>query len=454
MAGERLEALGRERSAAHTSQLALHFEAAGETSKAAFYLREAAKVAMRRDAPRDAMAMLERSIELVDADPSMPDRDKARVLALSYLSHAHQLVYGFVAPSVEKLWDRTRDLAAAGDDAREQAVAEAGRIMVACVSAAYAQGEETIRGALPLLEAIDDGARQALLFCSATVRWRIAALADASRMFESALALEGAANPLPGADIMAVVMSQYAPVTAITGRIAETRRLVAESMVRASDHSHYSECVSAALAAFALVLLQDFEAAAPIAERALELARDHDYPTWSTRPLCLLGICDMHAGRVDQGIERMQQGLTGREADNHLVDGSAIYCLYAEALMDAGRDGAEEYLDLADDFIARTGELFYESEVYRLRARAARIAGACAADVLPDLRSAHELSVLRGVHWHTLLAAVDLARCLGETGSPAEARALLEPALAAIPDAAELPALKNAAALLNTLAQG
>ena len=208
------------------------------------------------------------------------------MLALSYLSHARQLAYGFVDPEVAKLWSRTSELAASNDHAPERIVADAGRIMVSCVTGRYAEAEDLIRRTLPLLERNGDAdARQALYFSSAAVRYRIAAMEDSGALFESALALKGASDPVPGADFQALLMSQYAPVLALTGRPDEARRLVHESVARARAHSQYSECVTSAIAAWALAILHDFAGAAPIAARALELAEAGAFLNWSTRPL-------------------------------------------------------------------------------------------------------------------------------------------------------------------------
>lgn len=426
-------------------QLAVHYEAGGDRPRALRNLRETSRLALRRDSPRDAVATLERACALAEASEGMPGREDEMLLALSALSHARQVAFGWVDPEVANLWSRTSQMAASRENEKERMVAASGSIMVCCVTARYAEAEETIRDALSWLDAVDDlGTRQTLFFSAATVRYRLAAFDDARLLFESALAIECSSDPIPGTDFVAVLMSQYAPVLALLGRAGEARRLVRDSMARARAHSHYCECVTAALASWSLALLHDFDGLEPIAARALEIATADQYRTWSTRPQALLGLAAMHEGRVDEGIAMVRAGLDGRRGDGQLVDHSALCGLFAEALMDAGRDGAEAALQEGRDFAAQSGERYHDCEFHRLRAKSLRLAGAPAAEVEDELRRAIELATLLGVHWHRLLAATDLAVLLQETGRAGEARAALERALALVEGADDLKPVRRA----------
>ncbi|MFN2377061.1 MAG: AAA family ATPase [Candidatus Binatia bacterium] len=449
-AAEQLEREYAGRSRIAASQIAAHFEAAGEPARALPHLRDSAWSAMRRDSPRAAIVLLEKVLRLLEETDKLSDRDGERLLALSNLSHAHQLAYGFVHPRVAALWSQTSKLAVSREDARERLIADGGRIMVSCVSARYAEGEEVIREVLPLMPLVaEPGARQAFLFSSATVLYRVAAFDEARQMFESALALKAEVDPVPGADFVAVLMSQYAPMQALTGQAGAAQRLVQESVERARAHSHYSECVTGALAAWSLALLHDFAGAAPIAARALEFAEADSFHTWTTRPQFLLGMHDIREGRFEAGIARIRAALDARRGEGQWVDHSAFCCLSAEALLDAGCEGADAMLDEAAGFTESSGERYYDVELQRLRAKARRIAGGDPAEVEVGLRKAIGLAALRGVAWHGLLAASDLARLLLEQGRGDEVVSLLQPACAAVEGGDELPVMTTASALLR-----
>jgi DNA-binding winged helix-turn-helix (wHTH) protein/RecA/RadA recombinase len=449
-AAEQLEQEFEGRAWAAASMLAAHYEAAGEPIRAAFHLREAGRQAMLRDAPRDAITTLENALDLIDANPGRPDGDSVRVLVMTYLTHARQLAYGFIDSKVAELWSQTSKLAAANDDAKERLVADSGRIVVACVSGRYAEAEDIIRASLPLLDVVEEGgARKTFFFAAGCTRYRLAMMGDSCAMFDTALATSHDTDPVPGADMTALLMSQYAPAVALTGRPDEVRRLAEQSMARASVHSHYSECVTGTLVSWALALVGDYEAATPIAARCFEIAEADNFRTWTTRPLFVLGMADILDGRVDDGMARVRAGLEGRRGDGQLVDHSAMCCLFAEALMDAGRPGATDLLKEASDFVATSGELFAETEIFRLEARLQRSTGADVEEVEQALRRALELAQLRGIRWHTLRAATDLADLLFEAGRAPEGVAILAPAAGAIAGGAQLAAVRTAAETLE-----
>jgi len=428
--------------------LAVHYEAAGDVRKAVESHLAAAKLAMHRDAPRDGIAMLEGALVLMDASHGATLEDE-RVLVLKYLTHARQLAFGFADPKVRELWSRTSELAASSENFQERLVADAGSIVSGCVSGRYAEAEAIVRAALPMVERVADaGALKTFFFAAGTLLYRMAMMADSCAIFERALAMTHEGDALPGADLDALLISQYAPAVALAGKPDEVRHMAEVSLARARVHSHYSECTTAAMVSWALVLLGDHEAATPIALRAMEIANADNFPTWTTRQQVVVGLLAMADGRIDEGMQEIRTGMDGRKHEGQLCDHSAMCCLVAESLMNAGLGGAETFLDEAADFCAQTGELYSESEVYRLRARLVGLDGASAADREPLLRRALDLAQLRGIRWHAMLAAADLAGILAEDGRTAEARALLEPALAAVAGQSQLAAIVRAREVL------
>ncbi len=448
-AAEQLEREHAGGTASVAALLAVHYEAAGDVKKAVESHLAAAKLAMHRDAPHDAIAMLEGALLLMDASHSAPALEDDRVLVLKYLTHARQLAFGFADPKVRELWSRTSELAASSENFQERLVADAGSIVSGCVSGRYAEAEATVRAALPMVERVTDaGALKTFFFAAGTLLYRMAMMTDSCAIFERGLSMTHEGDALPGADLDALLISQYAPAVALAGKPDEVRRMAEVSLARARVHSHYSECTTAAMMSWALVLLNDHEAATPIALRAMEIANADNFPTWTTRQQVVVGLLAMADGRTEEGMQQIRAGMDGRKQEGQLCDHSAMCCLVAEALMNAGLSGAETLLDEAADFCAETGELYAESEVYRLRARILVPADASAADREPLLRRALDLAQLRGIHWHAMLAAADLAAILVGDGRSAEARALLEPALAAVAGHSQLAAIVRAREIL------
>lgn len=448
-AAEQLEKENAGRTVSVAALLAFHYEAAGDVARAVSHHLAAAKLAMHRDAPRDAIAMLEGALALIDANPDLPGPAAERIVVLKYLSHARQLAFGFVESQVSELWSLTSDLATATENFQERIVADAGRIVAGCVAGRYAESEEVVRAALPFVERVSDpGTIKTFLFAAGTLRYRMAMMADSCAMFDRALAIPHEGDPLPGSDLDALLMSQYSPAVALSGRADEVRRLAEVSLARAKAHSQYCECVTAALLSWALVLLRDHEVATPIAERTYEIAEACGLTTWSRRALVILGLSSMGSGRIDEGIAQMRIGLAGCREEGQICDHSAMLCLFAEALLDAGREGAGDCLREAAEVAAEIGELYSESEIHRLKARILRADGATVADLEPLLRRAIDLAQLRGIAWHALLSASDLADLLLDEGRGVEARPMLASALAAVAGGESLAAVVRARDLL------
>ncbi len=447
-AAEQIERESAGRLSQVSSLLAVHYDEGGDAARAIRWLREAAREAMHQDAPRDAVARLERALELVDASPQLEDPNAQRVLILSDLTHARQLAFGFSDPQVAQLWSRATELAETVEDLRDRVIANSGAIVAACVTGRYADAHEMMRAIVPAAEQLaDPGAKKLLAFAVGNVLYRTGATERTVEVFESAIATAHDTDPVPGADLDALLLSQFGPALAVRGRPDDVRALTGRALERARDHSHYAECVTGSLSAWSLGLSYDFAAGAPIAERTIELANEHGFIDWTTRPLFVVGMALFRQGKVDEALARVRESLDGRRTVGHWVDQSAMCCLYAEALMEAGRDGAEELLAEASSFAASHGELFFESEILRLQARRHAAAGdGASAEALA--RRSLELANLRGNFWHALLAASDLASLLLERGAGDQARAVLGPARAAVAGGEHLPVVRRAADLL------
>jgi hypothetical protein len=252
---------------------------------------------------------------------------------------------------------------------------------------------------------------------------------------------------VPGPDLDALLLSQYAPALAVRGRPDDVRVHTDRALERARSHSHYAECVTGSLAAWSLGLLYDFAAGAPIAERTIALANEYGFIDWKSRPLFVVSMARFREGRIDEALASIRECIEGRRTTGHWVDQSAMCCLYAEALIEAGREGARELLDEATAFVASHGEMFFESEILRLEGRLAASNGDVpAAETLA--RRALELAQVRGNFWHALLAATDLAASLVDRDACEEAHAVLSPAFAAVGGGAGLAVVHRATAVL------
>src|SRR5262249_50316193 len=104
------------------------------------------------------------------------------------------------------------------------------------------------------------------------------------------------------------------------------------------------------------------------AEAAISLAKEQGFPYWRAIGSMLRGWALAHQGQAREGIEQMHQSLTALRATGGEGMRPYFLALLAEAYGTMGQPAAgravlAEALTLAD----KTGERWYESELYRLK---------------------------------------------------------------------------------------
>jgi len=101
-------AYGADASAA--ALLGMHFDAAGDHGRAAHHLRQAAEVAARRGAPREALALTDRARAHLTHLPQGFERTLEELLVEIAAGPALAATTGYAAPEVERIFIRAREL--------------------------------------------------------------------------------------------------------------------------------------------------------------------------------------------------------------------------------------------------------------------------------------------------------------------------------------------------------
>src|SRR5262249_13301415 len=104
------------------------------------------------------------------------------------------------------------------------------------------------------------------------------------------------------------------------------------------------------------------------AEAMIALATEQGFPFWLAQGTLLRGWALAKQGQVEESIAQMQQGLAAYRATRSEVRLSYLLALLAEAYRQGGQ--AEEGLAVLAEALAtvnKTGERFYEAELYRLK---------------------------------------------------------------------------------------
>ncbi len=104
------------------------------------------------------------------------------------------------------------------------------------------------------------------------------------------------------------------------------------------------------------------------AEAGITLASEHGFPVWLAQGAILQGWALAEQGQIEEGISQIRQGLATHQAVGAGILQSYFLALLAEAYRKAGQ--VEEGLSTLAEALAvidKTGERFYEAELYRLK---------------------------------------------------------------------------------------
>jgi predicted ATPase len=137
----------------------------------------------------------------------------------------------------------------------------------------------------------------------------------------------------------------------------------------AQERSHpFSLAAARIFAAMSHQLRRESPLTQECAEAAITLAREQGFPVWVGQGTVLQGWALAEQGQIEEGISQIHQGLATHQAVGAGIFHSYYLVLLAEAYGKAeqteeGLAALAEALTLVD----KTGERFYEAEVYRLK---------------------------------------------------------------------------------------
>src|SRR5262249_39978535 len=120
------------------------------------------------------------------------------------------------------------------------------------------------------------------------------------------------------------------------------------------------------------------QAASPLAEETVTLSTEQGFPFWLAGGIVLRGVELAHQGQSETGIEQIRQGVAAFRATGAEIFRPYFLALLAETYGAAGQ--VEESLAVlteALEAVDKTGERFYEAELWRLKGELTRTSKAC-----------------------------------------------------------------------------
>jgi len=182
-----------------------------------------------------------------------------------------------------------------------------------------------------------------------------------------------------------------------------------------------------------------------------KLSREQGFPFWEGTGMVLWGWASARGGQLAAGIDALQDGIDRFRSTGAEIQLSSWYGLLAEAWASAGRvDPGGWAVNEALNWVEKTGERYYESELYRLRGGLLNQEGrweqaerCCRQAVRVARRQQSRVRELR--------AAVDLAELLRARGERVAAVGLVKPLYDSFTEGHDSPDLQRADALIKML---
>jgi predicted ATPase len=375
--GEREEQAYRQRAHEIAAELAVHFEQGRDYRKAVQYLHLAGANATRRSAHKEAISLLTKGLEWLKTLPDTSERTQQELALHITLGTPLQATRGFSSPEVGAAYGRARELCQQVGETRQLFLVLNGLRTFHQVRGELLPARELAEQLLGLAQREQDPTLLVVAYWAVgSAFFYLGELGTAQTHLEQSLILyhaqrhssqefllSGGIEPgVFGLSWTAFVLWQLGyPAQAL--QQSQAARTLAEAL---------SYPLSLAGARVLAAQLHQLRREGPLtqewAEAAITLVHEQGFPGWLGRGAILQGWALAEQGQVEEGIAQMRHGLATCQAIGVGTFHSYSLALLAEAYGKAGQpeDGLAtlaEALALVD----KSGERFYEAELYRLR---------------------------------------------------------------------------------------
>ena len=452
--------------AAEPEALAYHFTQAGMTDAAIEWWGKAGDQALRRSAFQEAIAHLGKAIEMADKAgegtprPTVPTAPAQRLKLQTSYGQAMLWGKGYAAPETAAVFARARELASG--DATERFDTYYGQWAGSYMRGEYALARET---AAAFVRDAESGARTP----EAAAAHRVLGLTCLSQgdLIEARTHLEKALRIYDpqwardakfrfGHDTRASATSYLARTSWILGEFGLSLELNEEAVARAVELAHVQTLTNTHLfkAHFGM-LCGDADAARRDSETVIRLSREHELPTYLAFGIMDRGWARARLGEREAGIAELRDGLTAFTEQGNKTFVPFYQGLLAELETEGqGAEGALSRIDEALALAQQTGEHGTDAFLHRIRGEILlRRDPANTAPVEQAFLTAIAIAQQQKARSFELRAALSLAELYQSTGRPADAHAVLAPALEGFSPTPEFLEIEEARTLLAALAE-
>ena len=455
---------------AEPEAIAHHFTQAGLDDLAIEWWGKAGDQALRRSAFQEAISHLGKAIAMADKAAATAQQaiagSAAPHLGMTQLQTAYGnaliAARGHGAPETMEAFARARKSASGDEDAPERLAADYGLWV-----GSYVRGDLTsmrthaaafLAGVAARPDSPEAGVAHRV---QGTTHYFAGEYVEAMRELERAVALfqPGRDDDLAfrfGQDAGVAAMVYLALVSWPLGKVRRAVSLVDGVNERLASVAHVGTHPYAKLHTAIFELMRgDRARAAQKGSEAARLAREHDLPLWRAYGAFFEGLATAELGALGEGLSDMRHGAESLRHQHLLNFDGLLKIALANAETRAGDpDRAVATLDEALATADRLGYGAFEAELHRTRGDTLlKRDPANPAPAEEAFQTAIAVAKRQATRSFELRAALSLAKLYQSTNRPAEAHAILAPALEGFVPTAEMPEIAEAQALLTAVAE-
>jgi predicted ATPase/class 3 adenylate cyclase len=441
--------------------LAHHLTEAGLIEKAIGYWLRAGKDAALRSANLEAIAHLERGIELTDRLPVGEKTDKFELDLQLALGPCLIATHGPAANKAMATFTRARELCERLGQPPEYL-----QVIFWLATASVVRGE--LPQALKAIAGLPDAAeerrnRPALLNAirgQAMILMFMGRIVEARETLERAIELFNASEDADkiaarsaGQDAGVSMLVFMAWVSWILGHVDEAVSRMTAALERAEAVRHAHTYAYAWYYASVLYALRgEPTIAQSYAERCLAISERHGFRHWLGLSRAIRDICAAVQGPLGSRLDEVKAAVDEYQRAGYQLGVTVQFVLLCPALLHHNQpEAALEVIDQGLSIVGHNSERFFEAELYRLKACALLVRGAPAAETETLLDQALRTARSQQARSLELRAATDLARLWMKQGKRPEALEILGSTYGRFTEGFDTRDLKNADTLLAEL---
>ena len=458
-----------ERAPPEPEAVAHHFTQAGLDDLAIGWWGKAGDQALRRSAFQEAIAHLGKAIAMADKGGATAQQAPGGMAAVSQrLSQLHAAygnalitARGHGAPETMEAFARARKSASGDEDAPEQLAADYGLWVGSYVRGDLPSMRTHAAAFLAGVAARPDSPEAGVAHrVVGTTHCFAGEYAEAREHLERALTLFQPSRD----DDLASRFEQDAGIAAMCylalaswplGNVRRAVSLVDCAHERLASVAHIGTHPYAKLHAAMFELMRGGRArAAQNGSEAARLAREHDLPLWRAYGVFFEGLGTAERGALGDGLSDMRRcGESLRQQSLLNFDGLLRIALAETEARAGDSDRAIAMLDEALGTADRLGYRAFEAELHRVRGEILLKRDPVNPVPAEDaFLTAIAVAKQQGARSFELRAALAVAKLYQSTARPADAHAVLAPALEGFSPTSEMPEMAEAQALLAALA--